>query len=127
VHAEEKGRGRFPGSGRGSMVRYFDGLVYEYSSYRLVYDNKRNFAEAYTRSVRVSPDFSASDGGIEGGHAGSCLEGCKSILINLGRNRIEQDAEADLLTVMLFANVRLVVEQKSLWFGKKAHQLAQAA
>ena len=55
LHAEEKGRGRLSGPGRGIMVRYFDGLVGEYSSYRLVYDNKRNFAEAYTRSVRFSP------------------------------------------------------------------------
>ena len=36
-------------------MKYFDGMVGEYSSYRLVYDNKRNFAEAYTRSVRFSP------------------------------------------------------------------------
>ena len=55
LHAKEKGRGRFPESGRGGMVRYFYSLVGEYSSYRLVYDNKRHFAEPYTRSVRFSP------------------------------------------------------------------------
>ena len=41
--------------------------------------------------------------------------------------RIEQYAEADLLTVMLFADVRFDVDYKGLWFGKKACQLAQAA
>ena len=44
LHAEEKSRGRFPGSGRGSMVLNYTGSVGEYSSYRLVYDKKRNFA-----------------------------------------------------------------------------------
>ena len=43
-HADEKGRGQFPGSGRGSMVLSRSGSVGEYSSYRLVYDIKRNFA-----------------------------------------------------------------------------------
>jgi len=56
LHAEEKGKGRFPGSGRGSMVLNYTGLVCEYSSYRLVYDIKRHFAQyVYTRSVRYSP------------------------------------------------------------------------
>ena len=45
---------------------------------------------------------------------------------NLGKSA-EQYAEADLLTVMLFADVRFEVEQKGLWFGKKTCQLAQAA
>ena len=44
LHAEEKGRYRFPGPGRGSMMLNYAGSVIEYSSYRLVYDNKRNFA-----------------------------------------------------------------------------------
>ena len=44
LHAEEKGMGRFPGFGRGSMVLNFAGSVSEYSSNRLVYDNKRHFA-----------------------------------------------------------------------------------
>ena len=35
LHAEEKGRGWFPGSGRGSMVRYHIGQEGEYSSNRL--------------------------------------------------------------------------------------------
>ena len=46
---------------------------------------------------------------------------------NIGRNRIEQDAEADLLAVMLFADDWFKVKQKGLRFGKKARQLAQAA
>jgi hypothetical protein len=46
---------------------------------------------------------------------------------NIGRNRIEQDAETDLLTVMLFADVWFDVKQKGLWQGKKTRQLAQAA
>jgi hypothetical protein len=33
------------------------------------------------------------------------MEGFRSMLNNKGRNRIEQDAEADLLAVMLFADV----------------------
>ena len=37
-HAEAKGGGWFPDSGRGSMVRYLVGQVSEYSSDRLVYD-----------------------------------------------------------------------------------------
>ena len=44
LHAEEKGRGRFPGSGRESLVLNYTGSVDEYSSYRLVYDIKRHFA-----------------------------------------------------------------------------------
>ena len=64
LHAEEKGRGRFPGSSRGSLVLNYTGSVGEYSSYRLVYDIKQNFAEyAYTRSVRFCPDLSANFGG----------------------------------------------------------------
>ena len=43
-HAEEKGRGWLSVAGQGSMVINFDGSVGEYSSYRLVYDNKRHFA-----------------------------------------------------------------------------------
>ena len=46
---------------------------------------------------------------------------------NMGGNRIEQDAEADLLTVMLFANIGMRFSKKSLQSGKKARQLAQAA
>jgi hypothetical protein len=46
---------------------------------------------------------------------------------NIGRNRIEQDAEADLLAVMLFADDWFEVKQIGLWFGKKTCQLAQAA
>ena len=46
---------------------------------------------------------------------------------NIGGNRIEQDAEADLLAVMLFADEWFAVKQKGLWFGKKARLLAQAA
>ena len=46
---------------------------------------------------------------------------------NMGRNRIEQDAEADLLAVMLFANMGLLYSKKGLQSGKKARQLAQAA
>jgi len=46
---------------------------------------------------------------------------------NIGGNRIEQDAEADLLAVMLFANVGLLCSKKGLQSGKKARQLAQAA
>jgi hypothetical protein len=42
-------------------------------------------------------------------------------------NRIEQDAEADLLAVMLCANVGLLCNKKGLQSGKKACQLAQAA
>ena len=34
---------------------------------------------------------------------------------NIGINRIEQDAEADLLAVMLFADVGFEVKQKGLW------------
>ena len=44
LHAEEKGRGRIPGTGRGSIVFNFAGSMSEYSSNRLVYDNKRHFA-----------------------------------------------------------------------------------
>jgi len=44
LHAEKKGRGWFPGSGRGSRVLNCIGSVGEYSSNRLVYDNKRYFA-----------------------------------------------------------------------------------
>jgi hypothetical protein len=65
LHAEQKGRGRFPGSGRGGMLFNYDGLVAEYSSNRLVYDNKRHFAQAYTRSVRLCPDQVANYGGID--------------------------------------------------------------
>jgi len=36
------------------------------------------------------------------------------MLNNLVRNRIEQDAEADLLTVMFFADVWFEVKQKGL-------------
>jgi hypothetical protein len=46
---------------------------------------------------------------------------------NMGRNRIEQDAEADLLAVMLFANVGLLCCKKGLQSSKKSRQLAQAA
>jgi len=49
------------------------------------------------------------------------------MLNKLRINRIEQDAEADLLGVMLFADVWFDVKQKRLSFGKKACQLAQAA
>jgi hypothetical protein len=44
LHAEEKGRGRIPDSSRGSGVLNFAGSVGEYSSNRLVYENKRHFA-----------------------------------------------------------------------------------
>ena len=46
---------------------------------------------------------------------------------NIGGNRIEQDAEADQLAVMLFANVGLWCNKKGLRSGKKARQRAQAA
>jgi hypothetical protein len=66
LHAEEKVRSRFPGSGRGSMVVNYTGSVGEYSSYRLVYDKKRHFAWfAYTRSMRFFPDLSANYGVID--------------------------------------------------------------
>ena len=65
LHAEERGGDWLLGSGRGIMVRYLVGQVGEYSSDRLVYDNKRHFAQAYTRSVRFCPDFSSNDGGID--------------------------------------------------------------
>lgn len=55
------------------------------------------------------------------------MEGFKSMLNYLGRNRIEQDAEADLLAVRLFADVWLIVKLKDLLWCKKARQLAQAA
>jgi hypothetical protein len=42
-------------------------------------------------------------------------------------NRIEQDAEADLLTVMLFADVWSLIKLKGFRWSKKACQLAQAA
>ena len=44
LHAVEKGRGRIPDSGRGSLVIIHAGSVGEYSSNRLVYDKKRHFA-----------------------------------------------------------------------------------
>ena len=40
---------------------------------------------------------------------------------------VEQDAEADLLAVMLFANGGLLCSKKGLQSGKKTRQLAQAA
>ena len=43
------------------------------------------------------------------------------------KNSAEQSAEADLLAVMLFAEVWFVVKQKGFWYGEKACQLAQAA
>ena len=49
------------------------------------------------------------------------------MLNNLGRNQIEQDAEADLLTVMLFANKWFIVQIMKKPIGKKACQLALAA
>ncbi len=55
LHAEEKGMDRFLGFGRGSMVLNYTCSVGEYSSYRLVYDNKRHVAQAYTRSLRFCP------------------------------------------------------------------------
>ena len=45
----------------------------------------------------------------------------------MGRNRIEQDAEADLLAVMLFAYVRFNLNKKGLKKSEKSRQLAQAA
>jgi len=64
--------------------------------------------------VRFFPDFSANDGGIDLGHAGSGLEGFRSMLNNLGINQIEQIAKADLLVVMLFANVWRTEGQKDM-------------
>jgi hypothetical protein len=40
---------------------------------------------------------------------------------------VEQFAEADLLTVMFFADIRFGVKYNGIWFGKKTCQLAQAA
>jgi len=45
----------------------------------------------------------------------------------LGRNRIEQDAETDQLTVMLFAYEWFVVNLYCLKWCKKTRQLALAA
>ena len=74
---------------------------------------KRHFAYfTYTRSVPFLPDFNANKGGIDVEHAGWDLEGCKSMLNNLGKNRIEQVAKADLLAVMLFADKWLIVRKK---------------
>jgi len=39
------------------------------------------------------------------------------MLNNLGRNRIEQAAKADLLVVMLFANVCRIIGQKGMPTG----------
>jgi hypothetical protein len=99
------------------MMRNFKGLVDEYSSYRLVYDNKRNFAEAYTRSVRFSPISVRTTVALMEGMQDRVLEGYKSMLNNLGRNRIEQDATADLLVVMLFAHAWQMVRQKGMPTG----------
>ena len=38
LQADNRGEARYSVSCRGSMMRNFKGLVYEYSSYRLVYD-----------------------------------------------------------------------------------------
>ena len=46
---------------------------------------------------------------------------------NIGGNRIEQDAEADLLAVMLFADIWLLTKTQDPQYGKKSRQLAQAA
>ena len=67
--------------------------------------------------MRFFPDFYANDGGIDGGHAGSGLEGFRSMQNYLGRNRIEQIATADLLVVMLFANAWRMVRQKGMPTG----------
>ena len=69
---------------------------------------------AYTRSVRFFPDFSASDGDIDEGPAGSGLEGFRSMQTYIRNNRIEQIATADLLVVMLFANAWRMVRQKGM-------------
>ena len=45
----------------------------------------------------------------------------------MGRNRIEQDAETDQLTVMLFADEWFVVQLYESSVGKKTRQLALAA
>jgi len=49
------------------------------------------------------------------------------VLISIRKREVEQIAEADLLAVMLFADVWFVVKLKGLWYGKKSCQLAQAA
>jgi len=49
------------------------------------------------------------------------------MLNKLGRMRIEQDAETDQLTVMLFADEWFLVPIKKKSVGKKACQLALAA
>ena len=45
----------------------------------------------------------------------------------MGINRIEQDAETDQLTVMLFADEWFVVQLYESSFGKKTRQLVLAA
>ena len=47
-------------------------------------------------------------------HAGSGSEGFRSRVNKLRINRIEQDAEADLLAVMFFADVRFSLNKKGL-------------
>ncbi|MFW9989165.1 MAG: hypothetical protein ACFFC3_10950 [Candidatus Odinarchaeota archaeon] len=44
--------------------------------------------------------------------AGSSLEGFRSMQNRIGRNRIEQIAEADLLAVTLFADVWFMIGTK---------------
>ncbi len=67
LHAEEKGGGQFPGSGRGSMVRNLLGQVGEYSFDRLVYDKNDISPSKHIpdQSVRFFPDFSANGGVID--------------------------------------------------------------
>lgn len=64
--------------------------------------------------MRFFPDFSANDGDIYGGHAGSGLEGFKSMQTYFRKNQIEQIATADLLVVMLFAHIWRMVRQKGM-------------
>ena len=60
-------------------------------------------------------------------HAGSGSEGFLGMENNMGINRIEQDAETDQLTVMLFADEWFVVQLYESSFGKKTRQLVLAA
>ena len=52
------------------------------------------------------------------------MEGFRGMQNNMGRNRIEQDAEADLLTVMLFAKIKIGEERRQKGMPTDAGSLA---